>query len=133
MPPPDYWVPPSVPSYAPVLFKPSPGLRTFLLVLLGVVALVTGLFSAFGLAAVRGGDNGGDSVLLLALFALLFGLCALAFVGVVIRATWSRSVAIITGVAISLTCIGLVLGIPILIAASRADLRKAEATATGSI
>ena len=128
-----YWVPPSVPSYAPVLHAPTPGLRAVLLVVLGVEGLITGLFSVFGLAALNADANSSDAVLLFALFAILFALSVLAFVGVMIRATWSRSVAIIAGIAVSLTCLGLVLGIPILIAASRADLTKVRAIASDRI
>jgi hypothetical protein len=126
MPPPSYWVPPPVPSYAPVLLKPSPGLRILLLVELGIAGLITAAFSLFGLLAVTSGANSPEDIFLLALLVLLLAVSLLAFVGVAFRAPWSRAVAIIAGIAVSLTCVGLVLGIPILIAASRAELNRAR-------
>ena len=48
-----------------------------------------------------------------------------ATIGVAIRAPWSRVVAILAGIGVSVTCVGLVIGIPILVTAARApDLRR---------
>ena len=123
-PPPSYWAPPPIPSYAPAITRPSPSLRIFLLVVLGIAGLITGLFSVFGILGVSSGADSPEDIFLLALFVILFAVSLLALVGVAIRAPWSRPVAIIAGIAVSLTCLGLVLGIPILIAAARADLRR---------
>ena len=97
--------------------------------------LVTGLFALFGLLAL--GDYLGliwsdhtpgrpEDFVLIAVFGLLFALSLAATIGVVRRSSWARWLAIATGIAVSLTCLGLVLGIPLLIAASRAPLRKEQ-------
>jgi hypothetical protein len=94
--------------------------------------IVTGFFALFGLAAladylgVIGSDQTpGDpgAFVLIGVFVALFGLMVAATVGVARRTRWARVMAIVAGAAISLTCLGLVLGIPILIAASRAPIR----------
>jgi hypothetical protein len=62
---------------------------------------------------------------LLLVFIVLFALSLAATIGVAARSRWARIVAIAAGIAISLTCLGLVLGIPILVAAARAPLSRA--------
>lgn len=115
LPPPGYWVPPQ-----PSPWAPSPGLRIFLMVVLSLAIVPTGLFSLFGVLGVAGGANSPSDILFWSLFIVLLALSILALVGVAIRARWSRVVSIVTGVALSLTCVGLVLGIPILVASLRA-------------
>lgn len=129
-PPPGYWVP-----AAPSVWAPSPGLRTFLLVVLILNDLVTGFFALFGLLALAdflgliGSDHTPgrpEDFVLIAVFVLLFALSLAATIGVARRSSWARVMALVAGAAVCLTCLGLVLGIPILIAASRAPLRKAQ-------
>lgn len=135
------WVPahqapmPAPPGAAPAYFygapsnplAPTPGLRPFLILVLVIDALLTGLFALGGtLAVVQGPDDSGLIALWL-VFVVLFGLTVAALGGVIGRARWTRWAAIAAGVAVSLTCLGLVVGIPIIIAAVRAPLvRTAE-------
>jgi hypothetical protein len=114
-PPPGYGAAPPIPVPAP-----SPGLRVFLLVMLVVMAVISGLLTLFGFLGVTGGPPDPGTLALFAMFAVLFALSIAAIVGVARRAAWARVVAIVAGVAISLTCLGLVVGVPILIAAARA-------------
>jgi hypothetical protein len=127
-PPLERWQPAAVASSAP-----SPGLRQFLLVVLVVTSVITGLLALFGLLGVAAGPGHLDlNVLpLFLIFVVLFALPVAATVGVVRRANWARVVAIIAGVAVSLTCLGLVLGIPIIIAAARTPLRAKASPITG--
>jgi len=119
MPPPTFQMPP------PIVLTPSPGLRIVLLVMLSLNALIAGFFSLFGVLGVAGGANTGADIVLAALFVVLFAVTMLALVGVAMRASWSRWAAIAAGIAVSLTCLGLVLGIPILVTAARApDLKR---------
>jgi hypothetical protein len=118
-PPLDRWQPAVVPSSAP-----SAGLRQFLLVMLVVTSVITGLLALFGVLGVTTSPGPVDpSDILVVIFVVLFALPVAATVGVARRAAWSRVIAIIAGIAVSLTCLGLVLGIPIIIAAARAPLR----------
>jgi hypothetical protein len=133
-PAPTYWTPP--PGYAmqpnfqmppPIDLRPSPGLRIVLLTALAIAMLLTGLFSMFGVLGVAGGARSSGEIGLMAFFVVLFAVSTLALVGVAIRAAWSRWAAIAAGIAVSLTCLGLVLGIPIIITAARApDLKRAS-------
>jgi hypothetical protein len=65
---------------------------------------------------------GGGRVAEVSLWASELQAGTLPSVGVARRAAWARVTAIIAGVAVSVTCLGLVLGIPIIIAAARAPL-----------
>ena len=100
-------------------------------------SVVTFLFAVFGLLALAdaAGLIGSDHTpleagtgILIAVFELLFLITLAATIGVALRTAWARVMAIVAGVAISLTCLGMVLGIPILIAASRAPIRRPVAT-----
>ena len=95
--------------------------------------VVTGFFALFGLAALAqylGYLGGTDATpeageyILIAVFVALFAITLGATVGVLIRARWARWVALVAGAALSLTCLGMVLGIPILVAAARAPIKK---------
>ena len=112
----------------PVELKPSPGLRTFLIVVLGVDIAATGFMSVFGLLAVVGGAAGGadepSGAVLLAIFVVLLALAVAGLIGVIVRAAWARWVALAAGIAVCLTCLGAIIGIPIIVAASRAPLGK---------
>ena len=128
---PTYWQPPQLnygqlPSTVPVVR--SPGFRILLLVVLILDALLMGFLALGGLLSVIGGDTSAGNVVLFAFVGLVFAAAVLATVGVAIRASWSRVAAIVAGIAISLTCVGLVLGIPILIAAARAPDLRSEAS-----
>jgi hypothetical protein len=122
------WQPAVVPSSAP-----SPGLRQFLLAMLVVTSVITGLLALFGLLGVTKGPGPVDIsvIFLFVIFVVMFALPVAATVGVARRADWARVTAIIAGIAVSLTCLGLVLGIPIIIAAARAPLRAKASPITG--
>jgi len=107
--------PPSSPQ------APASGLRIFLVVALAIATLVTGLFAFFGALGVARGANNSGYLTLAGAFAVLFAGCVIALVGVSIRAPWSRMAAILAGVAVSMTCVGSVLGIPIIVAAAQAQ------------
>jgi hypothetical protein len=114
---------------APIDLKPSPGLRPFLIVMLAIDAVLAGLMMLFGIAAELQsfsegqGDAGG--VVFWLIFVVLFALAVVGLVGVVRRSPWSRWVALAAGITVSLTCLGSVIGIPIIVAASRAPLKPA--------
>jgi len=118
--PPGSWQPP-----ARIVLTPSPGLRIVLLVALIIESLLFAVVAFAGVASVAGGETGAGNVALVAVVVLIFVLAVAATIGVAIRAPWSRVVAILAGIGISVTCVGLVIGIPILITAARApDLRR---------
>ena len=124
--------PPSPAAYpyvapAPYVWKPSPGLRTFLIVVLAIDVAVTGFMTIFGVLAVAGGTDEPSGLVLLSVFTVLVALAVVALVGVVIRAVWARWLALAAGIAVSLTCLGSIIGIPIIVAASRAPLGKPAA------
>jgi hypothetical protein len=127
--PPGYAMPPvGIQMPPPISVQPSPGLRIFLLVVLAIAGLFAGVFFFAGLAAVTGGQNKTSDILLFAFFAALFATEVVAFIAVVTRARWSRIAAMVAGIAIALTCLGVVLAIPIWIAAARApDLARKPA------
>jgi len=132
------WVPVAQPQWTPPAYQfpgPSPGLRPFLIVVLVLADVVTGLFAVFGLLALA--DDLGllghgrqqvdpGSMVLMALFVGLFAVMLAATVGVARHARWARVVTIVAGVAITLTCLGSVLGIPIIIAGIRAPMTRAD-------
>ncbi|SRR6266852_194627 len=114
-PPPGYWMPPP-----PSPLAPSPGLRIFLIVVLAIAVLISSVFVLAGVSAFAGGANTSSDYTFAAVVAVLFAISVIALVGVSIRASWSRVAAILAGVVLSLTCLGSVLGIPIIVAAARA-------------
>ena len=132
IPPPPGFPPPGYFQPAPFELKPSPGLRPFLIVTLAIDVVLFGLLSLFGtigeyqLISEGQGDVGG--LVLWLVFVIPFALAAVALVAVVMRTSWARWVALAAGIAVSLTCLGSVIGIPIIVAASRAPLRKSPAT-----
>lgn len=113
---------------------PSPGLRPFLMVVLVISDILTGLLAAAGLLALLQyfGVIGPESeptdpsvFALIGFFFLLFALLLGATVGVARRSgTWARVVTIVAGVALCFTCLGIVLGIPIIVAGARAPMSK---------
>ena len=119
VPPSYYMVPPAAGSD----WAPSPGLRAFLIVLLVIEAVLTGLFSLAGIAGVsQSPDPLGVS--LLVLFLAIFLLSVLALIAVFQRLSWARWVALAAGIGVSLTCLGLVIGIPVIVSAARAPLAR---------
>lgn len=124
--PPGYYY--SVPPPATAGWAPSPGLRTFLLVFLGIDAGLTGLMALFGtlgeIQNISQGEATASGIIFWLVFVALFGLAIVAIVGVARRSPWARWIALADGIVISLTCLGLVLGIPIIVAAARAPLGK---------
>lgn len=133
------WVPVGLPTtyYQPPPYTfpaPSPGLRPFLIVFLVIADVFTGLLAVAGLLAfadelgwlghdttqMDAGANG-----LVAFFEVLFLITLIATIGVVRRSgLWARIVTIAAGVLLCITCLGLVLGIPIIVAAARAPMSK---------
>ena len=122
-------------------WEPSPGLRPFLLVVLVIADVVTGFFALFGLLALaqylgllgftqESAGAGPGEYALIALFVLLFALTLSATIGVVRRSAWARVLALVAGVVLSFTCLGLVLGIPILVSAARAPLKREVSRST---
>jgi hypothetical protein len=133
------WVPlvPSALVYPPPapyrLPPPSPGLRTFLLLVLGIAAVVTsalGALGTFALADYAGmaGPYDGAPIemldyVLIGYFWLAAGATLAATAGVAVRGgTVARVVTIVAGVILSVSCVGSVLGIPMLVAAIRAPM-----------
>jgi len=110
-------------------FAPSPGLRPFLMVALAIDSALTGLLALFGTIGeyqnFSDGQRDVGGVVLWLVFVVLFVLAVVALVGVGRRSSWARWVALAAGVAASLTCLGLVIGIPIIIAAARAPIKPA--------
>lgn len=121
--PPSPWPSATVPWYA----KPSPGLRIVLVIFLVLELLAAGLFAVvFAFAAVSGGQD-----LLsygLGLYVLLtFVVSGAALVAVVLRAQWSRWMAIAAGILICWWVVGALIGLPILVLAARApDMGRAK-------
>ena len=118
-----YWPPPTYGmASAGSSLAPSTGLRTFLLVMLSLSTILTGLLSLFGLIGETSPENqaGTTGIVLFAAFVIMFAVSAVALVGIATRASWAQLAAIAAGVVVSLSCLGLVLGIPILISAARA-------------
>jgi hypothetical protein len=131
MPPP----PGAAPYYQPAPpfeLKPSPGLRPFLIVFLAIDAVLFGLLTIFGALGVSQNYSTGQAdagqLALLAAFGVPFVLAVVALVGVVRRTAWARWVALAAGIGVSLTCLGSVIGIPIIVAATRAPIRRTAPT-----
>jgi hypothetical protein len=102
------------------------------LVFLALMATGSGLFTFVGAIAISQGSTDSASLIFFSLFVVLFGLSLAATIGVARRSSWSRMVAILAGAAVSLTCLGLLLGIPILVTAIRApDLSRRVAPPSG--
>lgn len=115
---------------------PSPGLRPFLIVFLAIGDAVSGLLAVAGALAGLDylgvvGDPGPvdpGAVALIVFFFVLFALMVAATICVVRRTRWARWVAVAAGLAMTLTCLGSVVGIPIMVSAMRAPLTKPAPT-----
>ncbi len=123
--PPAYPPPPYLPGYSgggtPSFLKPSPGLRIVLIVALSLEALLTGFVTlAFILGTAQQPNSDVFGYLLGFAFLAMFVLSGLALLGVSLRTAWSRWAAIAAGILISWTCVGLVIGIPVVVTAARA-------------
>jgi len=123
-PPPSYAYLPPAYSYAPAAAAPPRSLRVILIVMLAVTGVLSGLMSLAGTIGVTGGNTSAVSVSLWLLFIAIFLLSAGALVGVARRSTWGRWVALAAGMAVCFTCLGAVIGIPIIYAAARAPLSR---------
>jgi hypothetical protein len=118
--------PPGFEMPAPLVIAPSPGLRVFLLVMLVIASVIWGLLTVFGILgesqnfsrAQWNEFNGG--LVFFGVIALLFLISLVATIGVFVRAPWARWAAIAAGIANCLTCLGMIIGIPVLVAAARA-------------
>jgi len=125
-----YWQQPQPYQVPP----PSPGLRTFLIVVLVVSDVLTGLIALSGLLAIADylgwagppSDQPTDPLtyVLIAFFELMFIVTLAATIGVLRRSPWARVVTIVAGGVVCLSVCGLVLGIPIIVAAIRAPMAK---------
>jgi len=108
-------------SGTPSFLKPSPGLRIVLIVALSLEALLTGFLTvAFILATAQQPSGDAFGYVLGFAFLAMFVLSGLALLGVSLRTVWSRWMAIAAGILISWTCIGAVIGIPVVVTAARA-------------
>ncbi len=92
--------------------------------MLVIAAVLTGLMSIFGTLGVAGGATEAFSIALWLLFVVLFAVSLAGLVGVLRRSAWGRWVALAAGIAVCVTCLGAVIGIPIIVAAARAPLSK---------
>jgi hypothetical protein len=116
----------------PLVISPSPGLRLFLLVMLVIASVIWGLLTVFGILGVSQNATLSASfnstqwnefygeLVFFGLIAVLFLISLIATIGVFARTSWARWAAIAAGIASCLTCLGLIIGIPILVAAARA-------------
>jgi hypothetical protein len=116
----------------PLVISPSPGLRLFLLVMLVIASVIWGLLTVFGILGVSQNATQSASfnstqwnefygeLVFFGLIVVLFLISLIATIGVFARTSWARWAAIAAGIASSLTCLGLIIGIPILVAAARA-------------
>ena len=121
LPPPAYsMAPPGGYPTVSTFPKPSPGLRIVLMVALAVDVGLTGLLMLIFLITGLQPDRTAVDFILTFAFAVLFGLAVAALIGVVIRAAWSRWLAIASGILISWTVVGLLVGVPIVVTAARA-------------
>ena len=121
--PPAY--PPPPPPFSgyrgtPSYLKPSPGLRIVLLVALGLDVGLTGLLMLIFVIAAAQPERTAVEPILAFGFAALFGMAVAALIGVAIRASWSRWLALASGILISFTVAGLLVGVPIVVCAARA-------------
>jgi hypothetical protein len=99
-------------------------------VLLALSTTLTGLLTIVGVIGEASPTNetGTTGIVLLTAFAIMFGTSSLALIGVAMRTSWCRVAAIVAGVAVSLSCLGIVLGLPIIISAALApNLTRAAA------
>jgi zinc protease len=137
--PAERWVPMDDPDGPPgkaakPLEKPpwarAASLRRWLLAMLIIPDVLVGIYAIFGLVAVAGGETDAASVALSIFFATVFAISMAATVGVVTQARWARAVSIIAALGISFTVVGLVVGIPIWILASRMSRRAGLASTT---
>lgn len=137
--PAELWVPMDDPD---ALTSPAPqpakkpawvreaSLRRWLLAMLTITDVLVGINAIFGLVGVTSGATDAGSVALFTFFATVFILSIGATVGVVIQARWARAVSIIAALGVSLTVVGLVLGVPIWILAARLPVRSAASSTT---
>jgi hypothetical protein len=110
----------------PLVISPSPGLRVFLLVMLVIASVIWGLLTVFGILGESQNFSSAQKndfysgLVFFGIIAVLFLVSLTATIGVFARTSWARWAAIAAGIASSLTCLGLIIGIPILVAAARA-------------
>jgi hypothetical protein len=102
----------------------SPGLRVVLIVTLAVAVILNGGMSVVGTIGVTGGDTSPTSIFLWVAFICLFLITTAGLVGVLLRRAWGRWVALAAGIALSVTVIGAVVGVPIIVGAARAPLAR---------
>jgi len=122
-PAPAYGAPPGYGMQPPgVASTASPRLRTLLVVVLALSTTLTGLLALVGVIGETSPTNeaGTTGIVLLTAFVIMFGTSAIALIGVAMRTSWCRVAAIVAGVVVSLSCLGIVLGIPIIISAALA-------------
>src|SRR5258708_4269849 len=118
IPPPHFGMPP------PILLAPSPGLRAFLLVVLVIASVIWGLLTVFGILGESQNFSSGQwndfhsGLVFFGIIAVLFLISLIATVGVFARTSWARWAAIPAGLAVCFAGLGLILRIPIPLAAA---------------
>lgn len=111
--------------------KPSPGLRVVLIVFLGLETLIAGLFAVVFTFAALSGGQGLLSYGLGAFVWLTFVVSGVALAGVLVGASWSRSMAFASGVLMSWWIVGAFVGIPVMVCAARLELASYQAGGAG--
>ena len=121
---------PGLPPPPPV--APGRALRIVVLVALALVAVPDAFFVLTGTVAESqmwsGGQQDVEGLLFLLGFVAILVLAVLGFVGMWMRTNWGRWVAFAAGIGATLTCVGALLGILIIVGALRAPWRKRPAT-----
>ena len=107
-------------------------MRIVLLVALAVVAALDSLFVLIGVAGEyqiwSGGEQDVEGLVFLFAFIAILVLSVLGLVGVWRRTSWGRWLALAAGIGTTLTCVGAVAGIPIIVGAAKASWVKRPAT-----
>jgi hypothetical protein len=96
-----------------------------LLVFLAVSIALNGFMSVMGTIGVTGGNTTPTSIFLWLAFIFLFVISAAGLLGVVMKRAWGRWVALAAGIALSVTLVGAVVGVPIIVAAARTPIDRA--------
>jgi hypothetical protein len=94
--------------------------------MLVIASVIWGLLTVFGILGESQNFSSAQKndfysgLVFFGIIAVLFLVSLTATIGVFARTSWARWAAIAAGIASSLTCLGLIIGIPILVAAARA-------------
>lgn len=119
-PPPRYAGAPAPPSTGPVI------LPVWVAIILGIgcgMSLLPGIVFVVVLFTQADPQTIAGAIAFSALFGLIFSAAVVALVGIVRRAAWARAMAIVAGVTFCLSCVGIILGVPVIIGAATAGER----------